>query len=84
MKVYKNQNKQNAEQNGFLANYEFAKDTIMSPEWIDVTPNYNSITKTKTYEVTKYDKEKDIVDIMVMNEKEYEKWEENQLTKNKE
>ena len=35
MKIYKNQNKQNATANGFIANYEFVIDKVMTPSGVD-------------------------------------------------
>lgn len=69
MKIYKNQNKDNAKQNGFQANFAFASDEIMSSKGLDIMKVVGQ--DILLYEVTQYNKETDTCDIQVMNEKEY-------------
>lgn len=78
MKTYKNQTEDNAEQNGFKANYSFASDPVMSPDGIDIMRVVDMRTgknKATTYEVTHFNKEKQVADIKLMNQKEYEEYE---------
>ena len=71
MKIYKNQTEYNAKQNGFLANFSFSKDKLMSPDGVDVTVVIDK-DKNKTYEITKFDHETNTCDIKVYSQKEYD------------
>lgn len=69
MKIYKNQTKENAKQNGFYANYEFASDNIMSPKGVDIMAIENK-DGTRNYEVTEYDYKTKLANIFIMSLKE--------------
>ena len=69
MKIYKNQNRQNATANGFIANYEFAIDTVMTPSGIDEM-NIVKDNKLIAHEVSKLNDD-ETVTVYVLQPKEY-------------
>ena len=81
MKIYKNQNKGTAFDLGFLSNFEFVNDKNIAPNGIDVI-KFTNIDKKEFYEVSILNMDK-TVNIMIMNEKEFYKWKEEKLDKEK-
>lgn len=68
MKLYKNQTRENAKQNGFLANFQFAKDDIMSPSHIDEILSMKD-GKVISKEITTYFPDTDTCEIKVYDAK---------------
>ena len=71
IKTYKNLNRHNAKDLGFLGNFEFAKDEVISPSGVDIIEVKSSLIisskskRLRRFEKTTYQKKSDTVDIEI-------------------
>lgn len=74
MKVFKNQTKQTAKDLGYLANWTFASNKDISPNYRDIMNVRNSNGDIVSVEVTEYDEKSKTARISIMSLQEYNKW----------
>ena len=70
MKCYKNLDKKKATELGFSSNFSFCSDEQFCPSGIDVIP-VRLNEEIKEYEISKYNKEKNTINVQIMSPKEY-------------